>query len=83
VEAYNKNAKVHSFRNVVPDYLHDFEDVFMEESFDALPERKKWDHAIELVPNAQTRNCKIYPLSPVEQKGLDEFIKENLASGHI
>jgi hypothetical protein len=82
-EAYNKNAKVHSFRDAVPDYLHDFEDVFAEESFDALPERKKWDHAIELVPNAQSRNCKIYPLSPVEQKGLDEFIEENLASGRI
>jgi hypothetical protein len=55
----------------------------VEESFDALPEWKKWDHTIELVPNAQTHNCKIYPLSPVEQKGLDEFIEENLMSGHI
>jgi hypothetical protein len=82
-EAYNKNAKVHSFRDAVPDYLYDFEDVFAEESFDALLEWKKWDHAIELVPNAQTRNCKIYPLSPVEQKGLDKFIEENLASGRI
>jgi hypothetical protein len=37
-EAYNRNAKVHSFRDAVLDYLHDFEDVFTEESFDALPE---------------------------------------------
>jgi hypothetical protein len=48
-EAYNKNAKIHSFHNAVPNYLHDFEDVFVEESFDALPEQKKWDHAIELI----------------------------------
>jgi hypothetical protein len=82
-EAYNKNVKVHSFHDAVPDYLHNFEDVFAEESFDALPERKKWDHAIELILNAQTHNCKIYPLSPVEQKGLDKFIEENLTSGHI
>jgi hypothetical protein len=82
-EAYNKNAKVKSFRDDVPDHLHDFEDIFSEESYDALPERKQWDHAIELVLNAQMRNCKIYPLSPVEQKGLDEFIEENLASGRI
>jgi hypothetical protein len=82
-EAYNRNAKVESFRDAVPDYLHNFEDVFVEESFDALPERKKWDHAIELVLNAQMCNCKIYPLLLVEQKGLDEFIEENLASGRI
>jgi hypothetical protein len=60
--------KVESFRDAVPDYLNDFEDIFAEESFDTLPERKKWDHTIELVPNAQMHNCKIYPLLPVEQK---------------
>jgi hypothetical protein len=82
-EAFHRNEKVKSFHDAVPDYLHDFEDVFAEESYDALPERKQWDHAIELVPDAQARNCKIYPLSPLEQKGLDEFIEESLASGRI
>jgi hypothetical protein len=82
-EAYNKNAKVKSFHDDIPDHLHDFEDVFSEESYDALPEWKQWDHAIELVSNAQMCNCKIYLLSPVEQKGLDEFIEENLASRRI
>jgi hypothetical protein len=28
-------------------------------------------------------NCKVYPLAPSKQKGLDEFIQENLASGCI
>jgi hypothetical protein len=28
-------------------------------------------------------NCKVYPLAPSEQKGLDEFIQENLRSGCI
>jgi hypothetical protein len=82
-EAYNKNVKVKSFHDDIPNHLHDFEDIFSEESYDVLPECKQWDHAIELVPNAQMCNCKIYPLSPVEQKGLDEFIEENLASGQI
>ena len=27
--------------------------------------------------------CKVYPLSPSEQKELDAFIQENLESGHI
>jgi len=55
-EAFHRNEKVKSFHDAVPDYLHDFEDVFAEESYDALPERKQWDHAIELVPDAQARN---------------------------
>jgi hypothetical protein len=66
---------------MVPDHLHDFKDVFSEEAYDALLECKQWDHAIELVPNVQSHNCQIYPLYPVEQKGLDKFIKENLVTG--
>ena len=38
---------------------------------------------IELIPNANPKNCKIYPLSPVEQRELDAFLQENLASGRI
>jgi hypothetical protein len=35
---------------LVPEHLHTFEDVFSKVSFDALPEYKKWDHTIELIP---------------------------------
>ncbi|SJL15506.1 uncharacterized protein ARMOST_19006 [Armillaria ostoyae] len=43
-----------------------------------------WDHAIELIPNAKnTLDCKVYPLNPIEQKELDKFLDENLASGRI
>jgi hypothetical protein len=28
-------------------------------------------------------NCKVYPLAPSEQEGLDKFIQENLTSGCI
>ena len=47
-EAFAKNTDKQSFRDVVPESLHDFEEVFSKESFDTLPERRKWDHAIEL-----------------------------------
>ena len=36
----------------IPDYLQEFEDVFSKESFNALPEQKVWDHAIELEPGS-------------------------------
>jgi hypothetical protein len=47
-EAFMKNSGKKSFCNVVPESLHDFSDVFSKESFDTLPERRKWDHVIEL-----------------------------------
>jgi len=83
-EAFHRNsAPSKSFDDLVPKDLHDFYDVFAKESFDTLPERKPWDHAIELEPGSKPVNCKVYPLSPSEQVQLDEFIQENLASGRI
>ena len=57
--------------------------MFSEDSFDELPGTKPWDHAIELTPDATPKSCKVYPLSPSEQKELDAFLKENLESGRI
>ena len=82
-EAVHRNEPRKDFRDAVPNYLHDFEDIFAEESYNALPDRKIWDHAVELVPNAQSSNCKIYPLSWDEQSEMDAFIEENLRTGRI
>jgi hypothetical protein len=83
-EAFTRNSTPpKSFRESVPSQLHDFEDVFSKISFDALPDRKPWDHAIELESRAKASSTKVYPLSPNEQTELDAFIEENLASGQI
>ena len=60
-----------------------FQDVFSMESFDELPERKQWDHAINLKPEFQPFSTKVYPMSSLEQKELNDFLEENLSSGHI
>jgi len=52
----------------VPEYLKEFDSVFSKESFNALPESKKWDHAVELIPGEKASNCKVYLLAPMEQK---------------
>jgi len=52
-------------------------------SFDAFPNRKVWDHAIELEPGSKPANCKVYPLSLNKQTELDAFLQENLCSGCI
>ena len=67
----------------IPTHFRDFEDVFSKASFDVLPEKRPWDHAIELIPDATPTNCKVYPLSLNEQKELDIFLEENLATGRI
>ena len=82
-QAFAANAQPRTFRDAVPNHLHDFEDVFSKASFDSLPERKQWDHAIELLPDSKPANCKVYPLAPKEQDELDAFLRENLESGRI
>ena len=52
-------------------------------SFNELPEWKQWDHAIELTPGSRPFSMKVCLMSPIEQKELDDFLKENLASGCI
>jgi len=72
------------FEELVPEYLHDYHDVFSPKDFDEIPPHRPWDHAIELLPDATDQlNCKVYPLSQDEQRQLDEFIDENLRTGRI
>jgi hypothetical protein len=39
----------HNVGTEVSSWVVDFLDIFSEESFDSLPERQMWEHAIELV----------------------------------
>jgi hypothetical protein len=71
------------FNTLVPPEYHQYHDVFSKESFDDLPHHRHWDHAIELKPGSEPKSSRVYPLSLDEQKELDEFLKENLASGRI
>ena|SRR5882724_2084061 len=66
------------FEDIVPKPYQEFKDVFSNVSFDELPAQKKWDHAIEIIPNSQMFITNVYPLAPAEKKQLDNFIKENL-----
>ena len=57
--------------------------MFSKESFDELPEQKQWNHVIDLKPESQPFSMKVYPMSLIEQKELDDFLEENLSSGCI
>ena len=57
--------------------------MFAKEDFDILLEHRKWDHAIELIPGAEPKSSKVYPLFLLEQTELDTFLEENLHTGRI
>ena len=90
-EGFARNTKAHptlptggsGSKNPIPDYVKVFGQVFSEEGFAKLPNRKPWDHAIELVPGAQPKGCKVYLISVTEQSELDHFLTENLETGRI
>jgi len=83
-EAFKRNSKAYApSRWSIPEYLKEYDSVFSKESFDALPESKKWDHAVKLISGEKASNCKVYPLAPMEQKELDQFLKQNLETGRI
>jgi len=67
----------------LPTYVTEFQSVFAKEDFDILPEHCKWDHAIELIPRAEPKSSKVYPLSLLEQAELDAFLEENLRTRRI
>jgi len=62
----------------LPAYVTEFQSVFAKEDFDILPEHCKWNHAIELIPGAEPKLLKVYPLFLLEQAELDVFLEENL-----
>jgi RNase H-like domain found in reverse transcriptase/Reverse transcriptase (RNA-dependent DNA polymerase) len=68
---------------LLPEQYQDYKRVFEKAASERFPDKKVWDHAIDLKPDFAARNCKVYPLTPGEQVKLDEFLNENLKKGYI
>lgn len=79
------NKKVLTLEDIKKGPYADYADVFSEEGFQDLPPHRPWDHAIDLVPDWESRRWKarIYPLSPKEKEIMNEQIDELLTSGRI
>ena len=73
-----------TLEEMVPPQYRQHTAVFSETESQRLPERKSWDHAIDLIPGAPaTLRTKVYPMSLNEQEELDRFLDENLRKGYI
>ena len=68
----------------IPAVYDCFKQLFSEEASQRFPPACPWDHAINLKPNAPDAiPCKVYPMTPPEDKALEEFIREQYAKGYI
>jgi hypothetical protein len=82
-KVFAKNSKPKGFEDIVLMPLHTYADVFSKTAFDSLPERRKWDHTIELEREPSPGFRKIYPMTLTEQTEMDAFLEEALATGCI
>jgi len=78
VEGARCNVETQATATPLPTYVTEFRSVFTKEDFDILLEHHKWDHVIKLIPGAEPKSSKVYPLSLLEQAELDAFLEENL-----
>jgi len=83
VEGARRSKEILAAVTPLSTYVTEFQSVFAKEDFDILPEHCKWDHAIELIPRAEPKSSKVYPLSPLEQEELDAFLEENPCTERI
>jgi len=61
----------------------DYADIFSQEKINALPEHSKYDHRMDLIPEAKLPDGPIYPLSKEELDALWDYIREMEADGKI
>ncbi len=77
------DTRSQTFEEMVPPAYRPFRRVFDKQESERFPERRPWDHSIELKPEFQPKSCKIYPLSPTEQAELKAFVDEHTRKGYI
>jgi hypothetical protein len=67
------------WEELIPKQYHKFSSIFSEVDSERFPGPRKWDHAIDLKPEAPTSiDCRVYPLSPKEKEEQKEFLAKNL-----
>jgi len=68
----------------VPEWLHEYGNVFSKHKSERMPLRKLYDHAIDFMEGVKLpKPAKVYSLSLVERNSLDTWIDEELRKGYI
>lgn len=68
---------------ILREYWKYCDTIFDKKTFNKLLLHRPWDHAIEIIPEASLKNCRIYPLLAREQQKLNRFLNEHLKTERI
>jgi len=68
---------------LLPPEYHDFLDVFSRELADTLPERRPYDHKIQLQKGKTSTFGPLYDMSQDELRVLKKYLEDNLTKGFI
>ena len=66
--AQQEKPKEKTPEELVPKEYHKFLKVFLKQESECMPQRKPWDHAIDLKDTFKPKKGHIIPLSPAEQE---------------
>jgi hypothetical protein len=78
------DKKERSWDEIVPKEYHQHTFIFSEKESHHMPQHGAYNHHIVLKPDTPAAfNCRVYPMSPEEDKQLNKFIEENLKLRHI
>ena len=68
----------------LPEYIRLFTHLFNKKKFEKLPERREWDHEINLTEEAPRElNAKAYAMTIKEEEALNQWLDEQLKAGLI
>jgi len=68
----------------VPEWLHEYGNMFSKHKSERMPLRKLYDHTIDFMEDAKlSKLVKVYLLSLAERNSLDTWIDEELRKGYI
>jgi hypothetical protein len=71
-----------SFEELVPKEYHEFQSVFEKKTSEQFPEKRPWDHRIDLKPDFKPFRSKQYPLNQREEE-MNKFTDDNLKKKFI
>ena len=68
----------------MPEWLHEYGNVFSKYKSERMPLQKLYDHMINFIKGTElSRLAKVYLLSLVKRNSLDTWINEELRKGYI
>ena len=68
----------------LPEYIQPFTHLFNKKKFKKLPDRREWNHEINLIGEAPKElNAKAYAMTIKEEEALNQWLDEQLKAGLI